>query len=153
MDTFRGITVQNQDGSEESSLDLNLSVLTDRDGFTVPLMDKTGIRVFDIEVEEQMEQYIQREQDKLNYYETQVFRRKKAQEKSDLDIIKEQVFAITSVSNNSPEKRDSGSHGKGSIVWLMIVSVICIYISLSYGRVKKKEREKKIADLDNCYDE
>lgn len=135
------------------SLDLNPSVLTDRDGSATALMDKSGIHVFSNEAEAQIKQYIQLEQDKQLYLRKEVFRENVDQVDKELKLIEEQVFAMTAIPNNINVDKIPDFKEKGNIVWFIILSIFCIYISLSYGRFKKKEREKKIADLNNSYDE
>lgn len=145
--------ISGNQGQDESALDLNLSVLTDRGGSDTSVTDKSGIYIFDIETEARIKQYIQMEQDRLLYYKEEVFEGKAKWADAELETIKGQIFAMSSTSNRSFENRNPGLSEKGNTAWFIVLPVFCIFISLSYGRIKKKEREKRIADIDNSYDE
>lgn len=153
MDPMDGRQDGPYSGEPGSSIDLNVSVLTDRDGSAPALMDKAGIHIFDAEGEARIQHYIQTEHNRLLFYKKEVFEGKTGRVDHELQTIKEQVFAITASSNHSFENRNAEMSEKSNIVWIMLLPIICIYISLSYRRFKKKEREKRIADIDNCYDE
>lgn len=145
--TEAGITT-----ATDSNLRLDVSVLTDRTGGRTALMDKNGLYIFEESVEEQIAQYLIREQEKSAYYKSSVFSEDTTNEDRELNYIKSHVFMqISSVSDRTaPEaKKDNGAS-----LWLTAgIAVTGIVITVLYWRRMKKAREKRIADLDNRYDE
>ena len=84
---------------DDATLDINLSVLAERNGTVrdTAIMDHYGIRVFDWKIEEQIRQYEANEQQKIAYYKKRVLSRDRNQEDKELETIRKQVFAVSSV--------------------------------------------------------
>lgn len=136
----------------DSNLRLDVSVLTDRAGKTAALMDKNGLYVFAESVEYQIEQYQMEEQEKAAYYKTHVFQADAPDEDRELEYIRSHVFMEVSTVSGRPNPE--GRKEAAVSPWLTAgIAAAGIMISVLYWRRKKKAREKRIADLDNRYDE
>lgn len=136
----------------DSNLRLDVSVLTDRAGDQTALMDKNELYIFEESVEARIGQYLIREQKMNDYYRAHVFAADTAPVDRELEYIKSHVFMqASSVSERmNPEKKESD----GISIWLTAAILAAgILISAIYWNRKKKAREKRIADLDNRYDE
>jgi len=140
---------------DDATLDLNLSVLAERNGTVrnTAVMDHYGIRVFNWNIEVQIRQYEANEQQKIAYYKRRVLSRDRNQEDKELETIRKQVFAVSSVPSKTIEDHSNqGGVWQNAILTTMII-MLMLMVGIFYGRLKKKEREKKLADIDNSYDE
>jgi len=140
---------------DDSTLDLNLSVLAERNGAAkdTAIMDHYGIRVFDWSIEEKIQQYEANEQQKIAYYKRRILSRDHNQEDKELETIRRQVFTVSSVPSKTIENYpNQGGVWKNTVI-IAIIMVLMLMVGTFYGRFKKKEREKKLADINNSYDE
>lgn len=139
----------------DSSLEINLSVLAERGGTVkdTAVMDHYGIKVFDWKVEEQIQQYEAKEQIKNLYYKKIVLGRNSSQEDDELETIRNQVFAVSSVPSKTIEDRNNQEDFWENTLLVTILITVMLIVGIIYGRFKKKRREKKLADTNNRYDE
>lgn len=145
----------NFEEADDSTLDLNLSVLAERNGTgkDTAIMDRYGIRVFDWNIEKQIQQYEANEQQKIAYYKRRVLSRDCNQEDKELETIRNQVFAVSSVPPKIIEDHSNQGGVWQNAALTAIIIVLMLMVGIFYGRFKKKEREKKLADINNSYDE
>lgn len=136
----------------DSDLRLDVSVLTDRAGGQTALMDKNELYIFEQSVEDQIAQYLTREQEKNDYYRSHVFEVDIVAGDPELEYIKRHVFMQAS---SVSERTNPEVKGKDSVSLWLTVGIIAAGVMITgfYWKRKKKAREKRIADLDNRYDE
>ena len=137
----------------EAYLNLDLTALTDRGASSAAIMDKSGIRIFDIPVEQQINRHGQTERKKLSFYKTEAFSGGFPAEDGELEAIKQQVFLAVPEGVNRGRSVERMETAGGSRMMLMVILAVGIIISAAYAHKKKRERERKIADLNNRYDE
>lgn len=152
------IDTENQNTDEENEetyLNLDLSILTDRNSSErkTSIADWNGIRIFDIATEERIREHQGREKEEVNRYKEVVFNSNLNPNEKELEYIKNNVFATIVIGgkNLNPKK-------KSEPAWIsnvIIVSgfLIVLLVGIWYGRYKGKVRVRKLADIDNSYEE
>lgn len=141
--------------ADDAALDLNLSVLAERNGTVkdTAIMDRYGIRVFAWSIEKEIQQYEANEQQKIVYYKKRVLSRDRNPEDKELETIRKQVFAVSAVPPKTIENHSNQGGVWQSAVLTAMIIVLILMVGIFYGRFKKKEREKKLADINDSYDE
>lgn len=140
---------------EETYLTLDLSVLAERNHSEnkIALSDRYGIRIFAPETEERIQEYQAEEKQKENYYRKNIFLSSGNMGEQELKTIKSRVFSVTVLPGK--ETAPVSKHGLSwqSAAAVFAVCFLVLVVAIFYGRYKKKGREKKLADIDNRYDE
>lgn len=143
------------DVPDDASLNLDPSLLLDRDSVATyeAIMDRYVIRIFDEKAEEQISRYQQEVRKRENFYKRMVFRVNNELADRELNVIRSELFALS----YTPSRiKQNNNETKSSFQNPGLIVVLCLLvtgISIGYGRVKRKERERKLADFNNSYDE
>jgi hypothetical protein len=140
---------------EDAYLTLDLSVLAERNSSEnkIALSDRYGIRIFAPETEERIREYQAEEKQKENYYLENVFLSSGNMGEQELETIRSSVFSVTVLPG-----KEAAPARKSGLSWQNVAAVfaacfLVLVVGTFYGRYKKKGREKKLADIDNRYDE
>lgn len=152
LDSNESIKTENGD-SDEAYLDLDPSVLSQRSGKTSSITDLYGLKVFDEAVEKQIEEYKLKNQQEIQFYHLNLFATSVKQEDEELEIIRQSVFAESAAFGKPVQAGSRESDLGENIVIAFLIMILILLTGISYGRFKKKGREKRLADINNSYDE
>lgn len=145
----------NTQETEAANLNLDTSVLIDKNSRIrrVALMDLYGLRVLDQDIEKRIEEYQQKEQRKNDFYKTIVFQNEQDMVDKELDIIREHVFFATYTSAQSMVTREQSDNFRQYAGITVGMVLLILLIGLCYGKFKQSKREKRLADINDSYDE
>lgn len=146
---------ENENTGEEAYLNLDMSILTDRNTGE----EKTsggnwyGIRIFDKIAEEQIQEHQNKEKEEIAFYKGKIFFSSSDQTDKELEYIRDHVFAAAAAAVKKPDPVKGQETVWGSVVMVSAAVFTVLLTGIWYGRYKKKMRGKRLADIDDSYEE
>lgn len=141
--------------TEPANLDLDTSVLTEQGNALkhAALMDLYGVRILDQDIEKQINEYQQREQQKIAYYKAAVFLQGQGFVDKEFNYIRENVFSVPQTSARSMETKEYPDDFRQLTGFIVSLVLLILLTGICYGKLKQIKRGKKLADINNRYDE
>lgn len=137
-----------------SPLSLDPTVRIENNVNKISIMDQYEIHVFNTETQEKLKNAEKDEQAKISIIKNTTFYTCDDIEKQELSLIRYTVFESGSLLTKDIEESKNIDMKNATYNYIYIgIGLLIGLIGTIYAKHKKKEREKRIADINNSYDE